>query len=303
MQFRNFTTRHRTVLTLAICVVFSLVSMSFSTKSFVLRPKDVGLSLFSLVQNGMFQVGGFFSRTVTSIKELGDLRRNYAILLSRVRQYEGIENDIVELRNENNRLRSLLGFSGQISYSNIAAQIIGKDPGNLFSSITIDKGSMDGIRKNMPVVAVQDGVQGLVGKIESVGLKSSIILPLYDHLNYVAARLQRTRFEGLVNGGGSENSPIVMRWVEKTAIKDIQTGDLVISSGMNSLYPKGIHIGTVTGITARPSDTSLELDIRPIIDFGRLEYVFVLQTDKPIPAPVPQGVGSNGGPNGGPNGG
>lgn len=279
MQFRDFATRHRTVLTLAACIVFSLVSLTFSSQRFVLRPQQVGLSVFSMVQNGLYTIGGFFSRTVTSINELGNLRKNYSILLDRVKQYEGIQNDVVELRQENLRLREILGFSRQLSYRNIAAQVIGKDPGNLFSTITIDKGSLDGVARNMPVVAVQDGVQGLVGKVESVGLKSSIVLPLYDHLNYVAARLQRTRYEGLVNGGGSQDTPIVMRWVEKTAVKQIRTGDLVITSGMNSLYPKGIHIGYVSSMSARPSDTSLELRINPIIDFGRLEYVFVIQAE------------------------
>ncbi|WP_455381487.1 rod shape-determining protein MreC [Salinispira pacifica] len=281
MQFRDFATKNRTVLTLVVCVVFSLISLSFSSQSFVLRPKEVGLSVFSLIQSGIYQVGSFFSRTVTSVKELGELRRNYTVLLDRVKQYEGIQNDITELRQENARLKSILDFSQGMSYRNIAAQIIGKDPGNIFSTIMINKGSADGVRANMPVVAVQDGVQGLVGKIESVGVKTSMVLPLYDHLTYVAARLQRTRYEGLVNGGG--DSSISMQWVEKTAAKYIETGDLVITSGMNSIYPKGLRIGMVSSISARPSDTSLQLNIKPIIDFAKLEYVFVI-AEQPQPA-------------------
>jgi len=274
MQFRDFAAKNRTILTLVVCVVFSLASLSFSSQSFVLRPKDVGLSFFSLIQSGLFQVGSFFSRTVASVKELGELRRNYTVLLDRVKQYEGIQNDITELRLENSRLKSILAFSQQMNFRNIPAQIIGKDPGNVFSTIMISKGSADGVRANMPVVAVQDGVQGLVGKIESVGIKTAIVLPLYDHLTYVAARLQRTRYEGLVNGIG-ENT-VSMQWVEKTASKYIETGDLVITSGMNSIYPKGIRIGRVSSINARPSDTSLELGLKPIIDFATLEYVFVI---------------------------
>ena len=285
MQFRDFTTKNRTVLTLAACIVFSLVSLSFSSQSFVLRPKEVGLSVFSLIQTGIYEIGGFFSRTFASVKELGELRRNYAILLDRVKQYEGIQNDITELRQENARLKTVLAFSQQLAFRNIPAQIIGKDPGNIFSTIMIDKGSADGVRVDMPVVAVQEGVQGLVGKVESVGIKTAMVLPLYDRLTYVAARLQRTRYEGLVNGNG--NSVVTMQWVEKTAAKYLQTGDLVITSGMNSIYPKGIRIGYVSSISARPSDTSLQLGIKPIIDFAKLEYVFVI-AEQPLPPAVVQ---------------
>jgi rod shape-determining protein MreC len=284
MQFRDFATKNRTVLTLVVCIVISLLSLAFSSQSFVLRPKEVGLSVFSLIQSGIYQVGSFVSRTVASVKELGELRRNYAILLDRVKQYEGIQNDITELRQENSRLKTILDFSQQFSFKNIPAQIIGKDPGNIFSTIMINKGSADGVRANMPVVAVQDGVQGLVGKIESVGIKTAMVLPLYDHLTYVAARLQRSRYEGLVNGGG--DSSVTMQWVEKTAAKYLQTGDLVITSGMNSIYPKGIRIGYVSSISARPSDTSLQLEIKPIIDFAKLEYVFVIAEQPPPVEPV-----------------
>jgi rod shape-determining protein MreC len=68
-----------------------------------------------------------------------------------------------------------------------------------------------------------------------------------------------------------------MRYVSDQARTEIGYGDLVITSGMSSVYPKGIHIGTVVSVEAQPYDTSLELKLDPIVDFERLEYVFVIR--------------------------
>jgi rod shape-determining protein MreC len=267
--------KHKTTTVFVLLVLFSLVSLTLSGQSAGLAPKRVGLTVFSTFQSGFHRVGSFVSGTVNSVRELGQLQQDYQQLLSQLREYQGIKNDVVELRHEVDRLRRVLGFSESLDYQNVPAQIIGKDPGNLFSTITINKGSQDGMEQDMPVVAVQEGTQGLVGKIESVGLNSSVVVPLFHSANYVAARLQRSRYEGLVHGDGKGG--IRMRYVSDQARTEIGYGDLVITSGMSSVYPKGIHIGTVVSVEAQPYDTSLELKLDPIVDFERLEYVFVIR--------------------------
>jgi rod shape-determining protein MreC len=131
----------------------------------------------------------------------------------------------------------------------------------------------------MTVVGIQRGHQGLVGKVLSVGLNSCMVQPLYDPSAFVAARLLSSRYEGLVNGSGDEN--IKMRYVKRYARSEIRFGDTVVTSGLGaSLFPEGIEIGTVKSISARTYDTSLELGIEPIIDFSRLEYVYILTAKK-----------------------
>ena len=132
----------------------------------------------------------------------------------------------------------------------------------------------------MPVIAFQGTNMALVGKILQVGKASSIIIPVYDYRCYVAAKLELSRHRGVVNGQGSEDSPLIMKYVKKSAKGDIGIGDKIVTSGLDdsSLFPKNIPIGFVSKIEVFDYETSLELSIEPIIDFSRLEYVFVLDT-------------------------
>lgn len=275
-RFQGFVSKHRTGTSLAALLVLSVLLLSFSGGNVSFRPKAIGLAVFSIFENTFTQTGSFFSRTVTSISELKKLQTKYNALRDQLSRYETVERDIVELRQENKMLRQQLGFSQTVPYGHIPAEVIGKDPGNLFSSIVIDKGSREGVRKDMPVVAFQNGFQGLVGKVLVVSPNSSVVQPIVDPNCYVAARLQATRYEGLVSGTGSATDQVIMNYVQKRARDEIKYGDLVITSGMSSIYPKGIYVGRVRTIVAKEWETSLELTLQPVVDFARLEYVFVL---------------------------
>jgi rod shape-determining protein MreC len=167
----------------------------------------------------------------------------------------------------------------------IAAEVIARDTDNLFSTITINKGARHGVRKGMPVVAYQGDMEGLVGKVLLVGPGASQIVPLYDPQCLVSARLDRTRHEGLVNGQGKDKDTILMRYVKRTAKDAIEYGDLVVTSGLGGLYPKGINIGRIRDIRAQAYETSLELEVEPIIDFDRLEYLFLVAPSSEAESP------------------
>lgn len=155
--------------------------------------------------------------------------------------------------------------------------MIARDTDNLFSTITINKGSRQGVTKGMPVVAWQGDIEGLVGKVISVGLGTSQVLPLYDPECLVSARVDSTRDEGLVAGQGKDRGTIVMNYVKKTAKDRIAYGDLVVSSGLGGLYPKGINIGRIRTWAAPAYETSLVVQLEPIVDFDTLEYLFLLR--------------------------
>lgn len=259
-----------------VLVVLSLLLMILSTGVAVIRPKQAALRVGTTVQNATHAVGTFFSRTVTSVRELSELRNEYVALLERVRTLEAAETDIEELNNEIARLEQILGFSQDIELQNIPARVVGKDPSSRFASFTINKGSSDGVRENQAVIAVQEGNRGLAGKVHTVSPGRSMVVPIFDPSNHVAARLVKSRYEGLVSGAG-DGSTLVMRYVDDRARASIKFGDGVITSGMNSIYPSGIRIGTVESIQSKAYETTLELTLAPVIDFERLEYVFVVQ--------------------------
>ena len=181
-----------------------------------------------------------------------------------------------EIRKENERLREQLGFATYMEEKNIPAQIIARDLDSAYSYITIDKGSVDGIKKNMPVVAFQNGNQGLVGKVVQVGAFTSQIIPIYNIDSIISARIQNTRDLGLVNGKGSDSIPLSMQYIQKRIFDQLSIGDIVVTSGENGNYMRDIPIGSISKITVLDYNSSLSIDLTPIIDFSRLETVIVV---------------------------
>ncbi|MDR0759234.1 MAG: rod shape-determining protein MreC [Treponema sp.] len=266
-----------------VFAALSLVSFSllfFSTRSFVVNFRDMGFSLFSGVRGGIHGVSSFVVRTVLSVRELAVLRREYAELVGRMTRYEQLERNAAEIRQENKRLREQLGFSEISVYRHIPAEIIGRDPDNLFSSLVINKGKRDGVAYNMPVIAFRDGVQGLVGKVVQAGQFESLVMPIYDLSAFVPARFFSSRYSGLVEGQGKSEYPLLMRLISKWARGEIHLGDMIVTSGVkgvvDAVYPAGINIGRVSRILYQEYEVSMDVELESSIDFSRLEYVFVI---------------------------
>ena len=261
---------------IGVFLAASTLLILFSNSFLLTRVKNSGLTVFSFFQKGVTSVVMVMKSKLNTISELRELQEAYDKAQERLNGYAGIERFVRELKKENELLRSQLDFAGDLEIEHISSEIISKNPENLFSSITINKGADEGIAKNMPVTAYQDGLYGLVGKVASVGKSSSIIMPIFSSTSFIAARLQEARFEGLANGTGDEKGYIVMKYVKKAARSEISHGDMIITSGMNSDYPKGLNIGRVEEVNSDDFETALQIRIQPVIDFSRLEYVFVI---------------------------
>jgi rod shape-determining protein MreC len=283
MQINGERKRKRRINTdLYVFAALMLVSFSmllFSTRSFVANFRDMGLSAFSGIRGGIYGITSLVSRTVLSIQELAALRREYAELTERITRYEQLERTAAEIQRENSRLREQLGFSETLLVKHIPARIIGRDPDNLFSALVINKGKRDGLTNNMPIIAYQNGVQALVGKVIQVGQLESLVMPVYDVSFYVSSRLAESRYEGLVEGQGGPEAPLLMRSIPKEARDYISHGDLIVSSGLGGVYPQGITIGRVNNILYQEAETSMAVEMESSVDFSRLEYVFVLDIE------------------------
>ena len=261
---------------LTLLLIISSVLLTFSGGRFIVDFKSVGFSVASGTENAVHSVSSFVTDTVSAVRELADLRSKYVALSEKLKDYELLQRSNADIRRENRELKELLGFADTITYKNIPAQITGFDPDNLYSGIIINRGTKHGVRKNMPVLAFQGSNVGLVGKIVQTGRDSSMIIPIYDYQCYVAASVQTTKHRGLVNGQGASDLPLIMQYVQKRAKDEIGIGDRILASGENNLFPKDSPIGVITGIKVHDYETYLELTVQPIIDFSRLDYVFVL---------------------------
>uniref|UniRef100_A0A7C3HV39 Cell shape-determining protein MreC n=1 Tax=Gracilinema caldarium TaxID=215591 RepID=A0A7C3HV39_9SPIR len=252
-------------------------SLLFSTRSFVIDVRDVGFSLFSGLRGTIHGVTSSVQKTILSIEELRRLKQEYDQLSKQLERYEQLARSAADIGQENINLKKQLDFSQNLVYKHIPAQIIGKDPDNLFSSFVIDKGIKEGIKKNMAVIAFQDGIQGLVGLVVQVGRHESMVMPVYDANSFVSARFAQSLYEGIVSGQGDVNSPLIMKYIKKRAKDEIQYGDRIVTSGLGGVYPKGIEIGRVSKIIFQEYETSLTVELESAIDFSRLEYVFVIE--------------------------
>lgn len=266
--------------TAIIMVLSSLLMVSISTKTLNDFPARAFRAVGSSVQEIFYKVGSFFSNTILSIQKLKNLQNQYNSLAEKLESYYQMERDFADTKAENERLKEQLGFYQTINTVKTSAQIVASEPGNLYETYTINKGSSDGVQRNMAVVAFQNGMEGLVGKIISVNASTSVVLPLFDKRFYAAARFSRTRSAGLVNGRGSFLDDLVMEYVPRPNASEIQIGDLVVTSGLDSIYPADLAIGRVKSIETDVVGTAVTIHLDPALDFSRLEYVFVIETQK-----------------------
>lgn len=273
-------TKHKSSSLLLLLITISIALLSYSSGKYNFSPKIIGNSVFSVFQIAVNSTSNFVTNTLNSIGELKKLRAEHDYLLEKIMEYQIRDRDYIEVKQENDRLKLQLDFKLSSEYRFKAAEIIAQEPGNIFNTIVINRGTSQGVENNMPVIAYQYGYQGLVGKIIEAGPFTSKILPIFDNTCYVAARLMETRYEGLINGSGNRNGSLLMNYVTKNAFKSLKEGDLVVTSGMQSIYPPGLYIGRIREIDNPEWQTSLVLGIEPVIDFSRIEYVLILTGEK-----------------------
>ena len=261
---------------LVFLVILSGVMLAFSSGSFVINFRSIGFSVVSTFSKGIHNIEDGVKNFVGSVSALSKLRKDYNELVVKLENYEQMRRSNTEIRKENERLKELLDFSTSLEEKNYPSRIIARDTDNLYAYLTIDKGSAHGIKKNMPVIAYQDGNTGVVGKIIQVGKYASIVLPIYNLNCNLSSRIQNTRDLGLVSGNGSDGRPLSMKYIRKRVLDELHYGDIVVTSGENNNYMRDIPIGTISKITVLDYNSSLDIEIVPIIDFSRLENVVVV---------------------------
>ena len=173
-----------------------------------------------------------------------------------------------EIYLENARLKNLLSFRQKSSYRLIAARVIARSADSWSSSVIIDKGKRNGIKRQMAVITYL----GLAGRVTDTQEFTSKILLISDPNLGVSAIVQRSRQEGLVSG--TLGSHLIMKYLPEES--DIRIGDVIITSGLNQTYPKGLLIGTVVGIGREFSGLSRYAIIKPAVNPSNIEEVLII---------------------------
>lgn len=261
---------------LIFLLLLSGVSLSFSSGGFVVDFKEAAFSCLSAAERGVSAAFRAAKGVFASARDLRELKKRCAALEAELEDYHRTQRSNAEIRMENERLLSLLDFTESFEFKNHPAMIVARDIDKVYASITINKGSADGIERNMPVVASQDGNVALVGKVTEVGALASRVTPIYSADCSVSARAQKSRDLGLVTGNGAIARTLRMDYIKKRARESLSFGDVVVTSGENGNYMRDIPIGTITAISSVDYDSSLAITLAPILDFSRLESVTVV---------------------------
>jgi len=198
---------------------------------------------------------------------LRGVRQENRDLRARIQQLEIERVRLTEDAEQAHRLQVLLGFKEQFISKTMAAQVIGSSGSEQSRSVYLDKGSRDGIKPDMAVIT-SDGV---VGKVLRVYGRTSQVLLINDQTSGVGAILDKSRLQGVMRG--TPAGEVVMEKVMEG--EAVQTGEQVLTSGGDQIFPKGLPVGTVTKVS-KGSDLFLNIHVKPSADLSRLEEVLVI---------------------------
>ncbi len=267
VSYKNF-------ILLAILVGVALMAMRFThIGRQALTPMEAAIKDgLAPVQSIFMQVGHSFAGGVHSITSLGhmveenkELKEQIALLKGQLYQQE-------ELKRENERLKNLLQYQDTYSeyFETKTAAVIGRDPGNWFGFVTLNKGSKDGIVKDMPVVTPS----GLAGKVVTVSDNTSQVILITDPRSGVGALVQDSRVPGVLEGttAGSDET----RLIHVPKDTQLTKGQVIITSGIGGTFPKGIPIGRIVDVSDEPSGLFKTAMVVPFADLNRLEEVLVI---------------------------
>jgi rod shape-determining protein MreC len=221
---------------------------------------------------------GFVTGLWRGYVDLRGARKENRALRSEMGSFEELGRRGDEYRRENLRLRDLLDLKASLEIPSLAAEVLALGTSSQSRTALINRGSKDGVRRDMPVVSRK----GVVGRVISAGAGISKVQLLIDPNSGVAGLLQRTRGQGMVVGLGDRGCR--MEYVSE--LEDVEVGDVVVTSSLDQIYPKGVTIGVVSSVTEGDQLTKNIL-IRPEVDFRHLEEVLVL-LKSPDPAATPE---------------
>ena len=210
---------------------------------------------------------------------ISNMWQQYVALQNVEEENHRLRQEIDWLRGQNSQLReaaaaterlsALLHFKEQALPTMIAAQVIGRDSSNRYKSVILNKGDSDGIQKDMGVITPS----GVVGRVVKTTGATSVVLLVTDPNNAIAGLIQRTRDEGIVEGTAQGRAKL--KYIPM--LSAVKEGDHVVTSGLVGGFPRGIAIGTITGIEREEGALFQTADLSPDVDVNHVEEVLIIQ--------------------------
>jgi rod shape-determining protein MreC len=246
----------------------------------------IGRGLGAIVgplQEGVAAVVRPIGSFVTNVFRAGTLVEENAGLREEIAELRAAASEVNSLRRENAELRRLFGLSERLGFQTMGATVTGETVGNFEWAVYIDRGAIDGVTVDMPVIAAD----GLVGRVVEVYRGSAKVMLIIDPDSSVSVRLDASGERGVLQGQREES--LLFRLIDPET--EVQPGETVETSGysleegLGGIYPPSIQVGVVDSVEPDPSNLTLEVRVRPRVDFSRLYTVGLITGQQPLPPP------------------
>jgi rod shape-determining protein MreC len=269
MALADIRQRPGVVLAAAILLHVALISAQVNTASGLPVLQVVTFGSFSELQRGTMSLIDGVRGIWTGYIALQQVQQENTALKQELQTVQvRLQQERAEAQRTDN-LRQLLELRERANLDTVAAEVIAGAASPDFKTVTIDKGSSDSLETDMAVISPA----GVVGRVILPSRRASKVQLLIDRNAAAGALIERTRVQGVVVGIG--DGLLHMQYVPGTA--DVKTGDLVVTSGIDGIFPKGFVIGTIDHAD-RGAGAYHEIVIRPAVDFSRLEEVLIVRT-------------------------
>lgn len=274
---------------LALLVVAAIVFFLVLRNSSEISIAENGIgSLFSRVQSVFTGAANGVKQFVQRWRDYDRLEADYEALSLQNQQLSLQLSSAEEATLENERLKNELDARSRYeALDPIFAKVIAREPGQWFETFSINRGKSDGVAAGMSVV----NGSGLIGRVYEAGMNYAKVICIIDSRSAVACMVQSTRDNGIMRGRVAATSNDAECYVYYLPnLNSIMPGDAVITSGTDSLFPKGLHIGTVTAVSMDAGSEGSYAVVTPSVDFRHIEEVFVLReviesdSDEALPA-------------------
>lgn len=261
---------------LSIVALLFIVLLSVDRFSKVNIIRNIVTAPVVLVQKGINSASEWVGGIVSGIRGYADVIEENRNLKDENLKLKQQVSTLAELVEENERLRESLGIKNKFSdFEIVGANIVGSNPGNFYYNFRIDAGSLDGVEIDAPVIA---GDNVLVGRVYSVDLTSSVIIPLIDEKMGVSVWNTKSEGgQGIVKGDIElkEQGRCLMDTISEDF--DLKPGDVIETSGIGSIYPRGILVGRIESIHRDDSLIERYAIIEPLVNFNEIREVFILK--------------------------
>lgn len=268
MKFFDQNRKALGVFVIIFCIITALFTVDRAKPSFI--ENTFGFIIVPL-QKFNTSAGDWFADKANYFKDINRLKKENSELKEQLLLQNAQLSRLEYLKNENNKLTSLLQMDNRYTdFPTVGARIIAKDPGNWYNNFIIDKGSDDGLAKNMAVLSGD----GLVGRIKECGKNYSKVVSIIDDSNAISGQSIRTEDIGYITGDLSNRGYCRMEYINYDA--EIIQGDEIVTSNLSSIFPAGLKVGYVKEIHTDTDGLTKFALIAPSADFQHMENVLVI---------------------------